>query len=368
VIGRGIRVLFLAALSAATASCETLFSLDGLTGACDAGCDDGSIVPLAEAGSDAIADAGLDASLGTVPDATDAVAPSDVGPDTEVEATVGGGDSSDDGGTCPCVLVPPAPWQGPVALWEGQGAPPTCPAAAPVDLLDAYEGVDAALPECACSCAPPTGAACPSSFSATIYEDHACASACNTITLSAGACTDVQGTCNNAYGIAASPQPTTSGSCAPQPTTVVPAWSWTTTARGCGASGADTAHCGAGRVCAPSVDAWKTCIYATGDLPCPSGAYTSRDVLYASAADGRGCSPCTCGDPKGVTCAATALVGCGEEGQTIPIPTSCTTLEDPGSVQLLGAAAPEGGACAPSGAEPTGSVTPGSPTSVCCEP
>jgi hypothetical protein len=50
------------------------------------------------------------------------------------------------------------------------------------------------------------------------------------------------------------------------------------------------------------------------------------------------------------------------------VPTSCTSLLDPGSVQALAAPVPVGGACSPSGAQPTGSVAPSAPVTVCCAP
>jgi hypothetical protein len=367
---RCIGWLALVELLAATASCETFFSLDGLTAdACDAGCGaDGSPMPGR--------DASLDDERGTSDGTADGGATEE---DGSVEAGAGHEASSgDDGasvqgaGGCSCVGAAPASWQGPVAVWEGESAPPACPSNYPTDLIDVFAGVNAAPAACTCSCGAPSGATCPSSFTATIYSDHQCGAACDTVTLSDGACTNVQGVCNNAFGISVSPAPTSGGSCAPQASTAASAWSWTSFARGCAPSSPSTpstAGCDAGRVCiSPAPPGWRSCVYSPGDVACPAGSYSARHVYYGSATDDRGCAPCSCGAPTGVTCAATVMIGCGTAGQTFAVPTSCTSLTDPGSVQVVSAPASGGGSCAPSGGEPTGSVSAESPTTICCTP
>lgn len=327
-------------LCACTASCTWLVDLSGLTDGCDGGC--GRQQDDAGDGD------------GDVDGSTD-------------------GRTSDAGAApgCACADRAPSPWQGPVALWEGTGAPPSCPGAYGADVLDAFADPVAPPASCTCACDPPAGASCASSWSATLYDDHACTTPCGATTLTLGACADVQGTCANVYGLSATAQ-ATGGACAPRATTQRPGWSWSRAARACAPTElAGTNACGAGQICAPAPAAPlepTLCIVAAGDLACPAGAYSVRRVYYGDAADGRGCAPCTCGAPSGVTCTATAQQGCGQTGPSIPLPTPCVSLEDPGSVELTASATPTGGSCSPSGGEPTGALTPTAPTTVCCTP
>lgn len=46
------------------------------------------------------------------------------------------------------------------------------------------------------------------------------------------------------------------------------------------------------------------CIQHDGDIPCPSGSFSDRHVLYTMLADTRGCAACSCGPPVGGACAA----------------------------------------------------------------
>jgi hypothetical protein len=53
---------------------------------------------------------------------------------------------------------------------------------------------------------------------------------------------------------------------------------------------------------------------------------------------------------------------------TGPTPFTCAKVGTPNVISIFGGDTPMGGACAPSGGTPTGSVTPTNPTTLCCTP
>ncbi len=46
------------------------------------------------------------------------------------------------------------------------------------------------------------------------------------------------------------------------------------------------------------------CIYHSGEVACPAGAFGDRHVFYAGTLDTRGCEACACGAPTAGACAA----------------------------------------------------------------
>jgi hypothetical protein len=272
-------------------------------------------------------------------------------------------------GACVCLNPVPPGWQGPVSLWVGSGAPPSCGGAYSSAVLDGFANPNAPPAQCGCTCSAPAGATCPSSFSATLYGDNGCGMQCDTVTLAVGQCTNVQMNCFSVFGIKASP-PAQGASCAAQPTKTVPTWSWTTTARACETGQPPLqSGCPAPQVCVPLPGAPMTprpCIINTGDLACPAGAYSDKHVFYASVSDDRDCTACQCGGPTGITCPA-SVNNCG--GSSFSVSAACTQLNDPNGVELASPPVPSaGGSCAASGGQPSGGVTPTTPTTVCCVP
>jgi hypothetical protein len=393
----------------ASASCELFYGLDSLIGGtCDAACDDAWVsgADAWSSGADAWSsggDSGSDALGVQLPDTGGAVLPESgsrdsgapgVGPfdagwleagpsapeaSTPDSASPEAGpitvtvDAGDAGGSCTsCVPAPPVGWTGPVATWEGaEGAPP-CSGDYSASVLDAFEGLVAADAQCTCSCGSLMGAICPSSFTATVFSDQGCNTACDSVLLSAGACVDVHGVCANVHGIGASPQ-AQGGSCAPpQASAVVPKPAWGLLARACESVVAPVQNgCGAGQVCAPAPAAPmqpRLCVFMAGDVACPAGGYSVKRTVYAGLHDTRACSPCSCDAPTGVPCTATLQEGCGQTGPVNHLPTACGGLSDPGSVMLLATLVASGGSCSPAGGVPAGSATPSSPTTVCCMP
>ena len=360
-----------------TTSCELLFGVDGLSSACDGGCQDAldatrlsareGSSPEAAGGDAVVAEeaAGSDGSVFDAPAGDEQVA------DAAAHDTGNEGGVEEASSPCACVDEPPAGWQGPVASWAGSGPPAACSGAYDALVLDAFANPIGAPAQCSCACGPLVGASCQASVSATLYSDHACTTPCASVTLTPGICTNVQGTCVNVFGISGVPLPA-GGACAPQPITQVPAWSWAQAARACEpAQPLARASCSVGQVCAPAPSppmAPRPCILASGDLACPAGAYSVRHVYYAALTDGRTCTACTCSVAAAATCTATAQQGCGQTGPAIPLPTPCASLPSPGSVTLTSAPTPGGGSCTPSGGQPTGTLVPAGATTLCCMP
>jgi hypothetical protein len=128
--------------------------------------------------------------------------------------------------------------------------------------------------------------------------------------------------------------------------------------------------CGAGLLCArapASPMEPRLCVVRAGEVACPPG-YSEQRVAYGGLADSRGCAPCSCGAPFGVSCTGTLQEGCGQTGPVNELPTTCGGLSDPGSVLLLATPIAVGGSCLPDGGAPMGSAVPSSPTTVCCMP
>jgi hypothetical protein len=143
----------------------------------------------------------------------------------------------------------------------------------------------------------------------------------------------------------------------------------------CAAPAVTGSGCAAG-VCVPKGPVGygpTACVFSAGDVACPGAPYVNKTVVYGGIDDQRGCSACACGAPAGATCKTGIQVylggvpGCMGFSQTFPADGSCNTV----SGQFAGftgvqEGAPMGGACAPSGGQPSGQATGAQPTTVCC--
>ncbi len=134
--------------------------------------------------------------------------------------------------------------------------------------------------------------------------------------------------------------------------------------------------CSTGEVCVPSAETAfpDICITRDGDHSCPSGWL--GETAYSGATDGRGCSACGCPTLTGITCSYGTITvwdagNCLAGGSgAINIGTSCVDISDyadnnSGSYRFQSGSL-SGGSCAPSGGQPTGTVTPTGPITVCC--
>lgn len=331
-MSRFARAALVSSMLAGAAGCSLVFGVDDLVPSGGGGCDAG-----------ACADDAL-----TLPDVR----------------IIGNGD----GGTCACFGAPPSGWQGPVALASASAMAPPCGGDYSVDVLHASADLDAPAAECGCTC-DTSGVTCPSSFSVNLFSDATCTSSskCDAVTVSVGACIDVQKNCFNVNGIG--PAPSVGGSCSPKPTSNVPAWSWKSDVRACELAVPPTrGGCAAEEVCAPLPSAamgLRPCVFQSGDVACPAGPYSVKRVLYGGAVDSRACSTCGCAAPTG---SCTATIGSNCPPTTTATLGSCTALGDPNRIVLTAAPTPTGAMCAATGGQATGAVTPNSPTTVCCLP
>lgn len=297
----------------------------------------------------------------------------------------------------------PLGWTGPVALWSGTaGAAPTCSGAYPSDLLDAHDNLKVPSYTCpSCNCSPQNSTCTALQF----YFD-------TTTTCSASTAwfVDVQpdGTCTPEFllqsggtsgGSARSSQlvppslhkPSAipsyaSGTCvANQTTPTFPTPTWGTDVLACGAAATSGGGCGAGQCLPKPSSPYKAqlCIFRAGINACPSSypnpmPSASTPQYYGSYTDNRQCSSCNCGSPScGGTVTTYTDTTCGGENATVlDITGGCTMIpadptlgssggkaEDTRSIKWTNAAP----VCGNVASTLTGSVTPDTAVTVCCQ-
>ena len=280
-------------------------------------------------------------------------------------------------GATTCAPAPPSGgWTGPLVLWEGTGSAPSCAA---FYYAPTFQGgtalADSGAAQCSCSCGAPSGATC---GAATVqFGTGGCSSSCGSASLPLATCTSVQ---TLATGCGAGAQVTISGStaaggnCQPDAAVTLPPPAWAAQAVACAPSSTSPAGCGAGQECvpAPQTPFMHFCVSKAGVNSCVA-PFTQQHLYYAALGDSRGCTACTCGGASGVDCNANGHVGTwgnpncnASAGPSLgPLPVACTTAS-PHSMEFT--TTPTGGSCAPSGGQPTGSLTPQTLTTVCCTP
>jgi hypothetical protein len=283
----------------------------------------------------------------------------------------------------------PSGWQGPVELYVGNGSPlPTPPGCATPyanDFVDGNEGLNVPLAQCSCACGSVNGADCNQSIDWFAYSDTQCQSQCGNGQMppsTANFCSSA-GCTAQSFKVTAGPANLATASCQPNATTTLPPVTWQQVLRGCGYSGpADVGGCDAGAHCVArpaSPFGGKACIYSATDQACPGGSsYSSKQLVYSSVAEGRGCTQCTCGNPTGVSCALDggltmyAFVSnppCNDAVGTAQPGAGCVPTVGTGSaIEGYVTAAVTGGSCQPAVSDPTGTVTPQGPITVCCQP
>jgi hypothetical protein len=295
-----------------------------------------------------------------------------------------GGSSEPPGDACVCVPSAPAGWQGPFEIFEGTGAPgsagPSCGSNYGAEAYVGFASPDAPAATCSCSCAAPASA-CASPV-LEYFKDGQCTQSCDTASQTIGpGCTALGpsddckggGTHYTIKNAAAMP----GGSCTPVAAMSVAALTWMSRAHLCAATTPPTtAACTMGNVCAPATDdgfepTTRCVVHEKGASPCPPG-YPSSRTYYESAADDRGCTACTCGaasdGPCGnATVSLYARTDCSAGGVPIMASPACLPLEE-ATAAGPSANAPPSSACAPSGGQPTGMVSPTSLLTVCCTP
>jgi len=269
--------------------------------------------------------------------------------------TGGGGQPPSD---CPDGKVevppdPPAGWQGLVSIARGpdDGALPACGGA--ITLHGDLYFNDAV---CSCQCATPVASHCTAQIE---HFDSTCASAQGTIALTNLTCntTDVA----HAKWTAITSSAVCGGSV--QSSTSPPGWAEHLRICGFTVTNIDPPGC---TDAPPGPFEPRLCIHRAGSHTCPAG-YPLAWNFYGSHDDSRGCqASCTCG-PAGTVCTGTVTAfqgGTCNLNEGYPPQGSCV---DFGAFSTRYAAQLGGGSCTPtSSPQPTGTVTPSSPTTICC--
>jgi hypothetical protein len=335
---------------------------------------------------DAIAADGLAGSDGAATDAAlqgDAVDGSQAD-GTTPETSVGEGSIADTGTTesgndaalCPgsesCVATAPAGWSGPIAFYLGAAAPPVCSGGASV--LSGGTGLVAPAPTCStCTC---SGAVTCASPTLEIRSSSPCTGTPCVSGSVTSTCGQYTSTCPQSGTLYVTVQSApTSASCAPsaQSPTIATA-TWSESAEGCGMALGPA--CGTSGLCATTPGAnFKTCVYQSGDVACPSSDYTVKQVIDETISDTRACSACACGSEVGVTCGSGAIGltpanSCGGTLAPFSIPMTCRAVPAVPNVawsaETTTAPSPSDATCSASGGTPSGDATASGPVTVCC--
>jgi len=262
-------------------------------------------------------------------------------------------------GTCMAI---PNGWAGPVELSVGT-SPPTCGPKFAGSQSVLHDDLVALPATCDCSCGAPSGATCTVNFGGHCQAAPGTCDGPVTPYGTSSGCMSMSVWCSS---IDISTPSVTGGACAPNATKNVPAPTWSTTAISCAPT--STSGCLSGSACVPDADPqFHLCVEHDGDVACPSG-FPSRTVAYADVDDARDCSMCSCGAPTGVGC--TGSVSMYSDGACTSVtkggyPTPNCISESGAFIGYDGTAT--GGSCSASSVSPTGTATPASPTTLCCQ-
>lgn len=296
--------------------------------------------------------------------ACNAVLGLDERPLRETEGTGAGGLTCDSA----CVSGVPAGWSGPTAVVTGEGKP-SCAASLPNLELSLHDALSAAPAACVCDCAPAEGILCDASpVTVTTYDDDNCTSPQDSGSGVVGECIDLCCGGDSANYVPAIPDvsaaacaPITVADSAPLPT-------WGAHLTGCGP--VERIPC-ANESCFAVPAGQSLCIYQTGDLACPDGAFSERALWYADYDDTRACDPCVCGPVVDATCNEVVEGYSNDQcvnnpSLILPTPECTTAPVDFDSAKVL--SVEPSGSCAPAGGAPIGEALPTQPTTVCCLP
>ena len=273
----------------------------------------------------------------------------------------------DGGGIC---LPPPPPeWSGPVGVGAGpDGNALVCPGAWMHSLL-ANRDIQAAAAECGCDCEAPTNAQCGVDFQ--YFADNNCIipilTAGGTAT---GDCVQTLTADTSMHVRISANVPDVQ--CVADPDVSVPEAGWGEQVVACTAPAG--APCGDGGSCYETPQEpldGRFCIARAGEHGCPAGVYTSRELVYSSFNDTRGCMPCECAVTGAVTCDDAQLAeynstNCGGS-PTLLAPDNCVQSgvnSNAWSVNFDGSQPTI--SCSPSAPQASGAATPAEATTLCC--
>lgn len=276
-----------------------------------------------------------------------------------------------------CAPEVPAGWSGPVIRAEslGDGEAPVCPDTFPDLAFDAYADLEAAEAECDCECGNAVGASC----ATPTLEFHGGNSSC------VGGAFDefsIGASCQQGPAVSASNRwwsvdqaGVSGGSCTPSGSVDVPQASWASQTTACGGAAAEEPdECDGAATCVPEPEQGfepALCVWQSGDLECPDGAYVDRFVRHADFTDTRNCEACECGDPEGdcvgdIRLWPTNNCSGGIASGTVPIGAGCVQAVDSVSSANSGILSVASVACAPSPTTAIGEAQPNGPYTLCC--
>lgn len=281
-------------------------------------------------------------------------------------------------GAFTCVPAVPSGWDGPLEVYAGMGAPPSCSVGF-AQSVGAYDMLQAPDATCSCACGPSMTTCTAPNLG--FYDGMTCNAtpmSCGTVILTPGACTTIDQrshcTTSSYLDVTVFGGSWTAGACAPEPTNQVPPYSWTDQMRGCASTVAPAqVDCQMGQVCAPRPESGfdpKLCISHAGDVPCPGNGYGVKRTFYTAVDDMRACTACSCGSPNGGSCSfaidayLSSDQSCSGSPDILMPGARCAGAQQPGDFRLV--ETPTGGTCTPGASVPSGSATPTGPVTVCC--
>lgn len=295
-------------------------------------------------------------------------------PDSDTSTT----DTGDPGCLSPntCVDAAPAGWSGPVVMFRGDvdARPPACAVPYPLPDLEAFGDLSVPAGDCDCDCTPPGDAYCDGGSVIYNQADAACNTPTTTFFVEDG-CAEFGGEFFSIryFEFDASTVQIFGSDCTPSAQETIPPAEHGSIVVVCGgASEEGTCEDGA-QVCVPAADSpfqERLCIWQDGDVDCPAGSYTEKEVYYDSFDDERDCSTCTCG-PLGGSCDDPAVImranaGCGGTAGNIIGDAMCAQAGiGADSAELTASPDPS---CAPNGGDLEGDVTELGPHTICCTP
>ncbi len=278
-----------------------------------------------------------------------------------------------------CLPAVPDGWQGPVALWEGQGTAPSCAQSAyyptgvgmlPKRLL--AEAQASTCPEC--SCEPPAEDEC-GMADIEYFSDLDCTSSlaqrsvsgtCSTVTVDHIDANRPLSARFDPPGSAGQCTPTRAGQVVSPPVDLA-------IARACGGPLLLGGGCGQNWLCLPRPrEPFEPllCIFAEGDEQCPVGYEERRPQYFLMASDTRSCSPCRCRAP---TCGGSARDSAADDScdaGSVLDPGDCATLQPDDSTgsdtRSVVYDAADRAECEPYPTSPTGAYSLSAPVTYCC--
>lgn len=328
-------------------------------------------------------------------------------PGTTTGQETTGTETGSSGGEMPCetscVTAAPARWNGPAVRRLVDSLEDGCGGDFPSLALEGFTEFAGPAAMCTCECGAPAGGACDASIDIQIYDAECTATAgsfctstenlndCDTLTntLSAGNPTLSDTDDDFDFGarfIAEAPSVATAPSCSAASTENIRASSVSGFEVLCEPSEFLPGTCEDRSLCvaepaAPFED--NFCIWTEGDVECPGGPYTEREVLYDELVDTRACTDCSCGAAQGVGCTGSFTVvaaysqGAGiaiDPPETFAADATCTNRVTPNGSTIAGATytldydaeSPTSSGCEASGGDSTGSADPTGARTVCC--